>query len=98
MFPNTYATILTPFCSLGLALSGAANVPWRDTTIAWGGIIGMLTGGALRLANPLLDAAYAAIVQGDSISGMAGSNVTTPDLTGHWPMHEKLRVGWFSMV
>jgi len=81
----------------GLALSGAANVPWRDTTTAWGGIIGMLSGGALRLSDPVLGAAYGAIVRGDSISGMAGSNYTRPDMTGHWPMHEKLRVGWLSL-
>lgn len=82
----------------GLGISGSTGVAWRDTTQAWGNIIGMQTGCFLRLppgGNSTSE--WGAIAEGEGMSGMGNSNDTAVDLPGHWPAREKLRVGWYTM-
>eukprot|EP00670_Eutreptiella_braarudii_P005891 CAMPEP_0174286156 /NCGR_PEP_ID=MMETSP0809-20121228/10652_1 /TAXON_ID=73025 ORGANISM="Eutreptiella gymnastica-like, Strain CCMP1594" /NCGR_SAMPLE_ID=MMETSP0809 /ASSEMBLY_ACC=CAM_ASM_000658 /LENGTH=1542 /DNA_ID=CAMNT_0015382103 /DNA_START=109 /DNA_END=4737 /DNA_ORIENTATION=- len=77
----------------GLAVSGGGGGAWRDATQAWGVLFNMKSGGLLRL--PVGGSSWAAIVKGDSISGIGNACVGEVDLDAHWPVHEKRRAGWY---
>ena len=82
--------------STGLAVSGGGGGAWRDATQAWGVLFNMKSGGLLRL--PVGGSSWAAIVKGDSISGIGNACVGEVDLDAHWPVHEKRRAGWYRPV
>eukprot|EP00667_Euglena_gracilis_P009786 EG_transcript_9958 len=77
----------------GFAVAGMGQVDAREFTYRWGLALGMRGGGLLRPAVSLSQ--WAAIPEGDSISGLGYMPGTTLDQFGHWPAHEKRRAGYF---
>lgn len=80
----------------GFAVAGMGQVDAREFTYRWGLALGMRGGGLLRPAVSLSQ--WAAIPEGDSISGLGYMPGTTLDQFGHWPAHEKRRAGYFRPV